>query len=656
MEGLRRNGKATLIRAQSFPPREPLNAGIILYPKTNREIGYIIILNIERTHTFHIPVLGLAFSIDTPLKVARFGISSVVSIMDDMLIEHMRKHHSLKNNEPYSPISVREHDYRARRITAYLNMIHGLVEKQIATLKASAFEKGSEIVKYFEMLPDQSPVKALYNRMTVTGDNSKRSSRQEELRSKIVAGEINVNIMTKIDKTNSGRDNKTLPTEFSDAIASMRGFVRSDLRSSVVLSAGLNPRLFSYMGQCAEFFPDSNGSLRKKVILKVSDFRSAYIQGKILAKKGIWISEFRIESGLNCGGHAFATYGFLLGPILEEFKSKRQMLSNELNQLYEAALREKGLPIPDVSMEIHVTVQGGIGTAKEDAFLRDYYGVDGTGWGSPFLLVPEATNLDDETRDLLAKSERDDFYLSHASPLGVPFNNLRNTTSEKQVRRRAENGKPGSLCTKKFLVSNTEFTEQPICTASTQYQTLKITELKNLSLTPAELEEKIEKVIEKACLCEDLAAPCFIQGKSEQRRKNHPVAICPGPNLAYFSKIVSLEDMVGYIYGRVQSLTNGQRPHMFIEELRLYIDYLRNEVRNHVDSLTEKERKYLNTFRNNLHEGIMYYKSMISKFVEDTGLYGEIVHGQLRQFEEELLSIIIPDIEIAVPVEILNRS
>ncbi len=45
----------------------------------------------SRVHTFHIPVLGLAFSIDTPVRVARFGITSVISIVDDMLIEHMRK-------------------------------------------------------------------------------------------------------------------------------------------------------------------------------------------------------------------------------------------------------------------------------------------------------------------------------------------------------------------------------------------------------------------------------------------------------------------------------------------------------------------------------------------------------------------------------------
>ena len=56
-------------------------------------------------HKFHIPVLGLGYSIDTPLKVARYGINSVVSIVDDELIERFRKFHSEKNNEDYNAIS-----------------------------------------------------------------------------------------------------------------------------------------------------------------------------------------------------------------------------------------------------------------------------------------------------------------------------------------------------------------------------------------------------------------------------------------------------------------------------------------------------------------------------------------------------------------------
>src|SRR5690606_20931768 len=116
--------------------------------------------------------------------------------------------------------------------------------------------------------------------------------------------------------------NNPLSEQFSDAMAALRGAANSTLSLSLVLSAGMNPRLYSYLGELPQFKPDAEGNQQKKVILKVSDYRSALIQAKLLAKKSIWVSEFRIESGLNCGGHAFATEGYLLGPILEEFKQK----------------------------------------------------------------------------------------------------------------------------------------------------------------------------------------------------------------------------------------------------------------------------------------------------------------------------------------------
>jgi len=117
-----------------------------------------------------------------------------------------------------------------------------------------------------------------------------------------------------------------LPTIYNDAHASLRGFAKSKLSSSVVFSAGMNPRLYSYLEEFEDFFPNEKGELKKKIIIKVSDFRSAMIQGNFLAKKGLWVSEYRIESGLNCGGHAFATDGLLMGPIMEEFKQKKSEL------------------------------------------------------------------------------------------------------------------------------------------------------------------------------------------------------------------------------------------------------------------------------------------------------------------------------------------
>ncbi len=68
--------------------------------------------------------------------------------------------------------------------------------------------------------------------------------------------------------------------------------------------------------------------------------------------------------------------------------------------------------------------------------------------------------------------------------------------------------------------------------------------------------------------------------KQDGARKQHAVAICPGPNLAFFSRVHSLEEMVGHIYGRVQGLVAHDRPNMFVNELRLNIDYFKKRSRS----------------------------------------------------------------------------
>jgi hypothetical protein len=562
-------------------------------------------------HTFHIPVLGLGYSIDTPLKVARYGISSVVSIVDDELTERMRKHHAEKNGEPYEFISKAETDSRARRITAYLNLLNHLVSKQITALKELSFEeKGNDLCTYFELLPEHSVLKAKYREMQQMPDSIEKLFCQKELKRQIKAGSIDVNIMSKVDKANFYQG-QYLGDESTDALAAVRGFANSTLRSSVIISAGLNPRLFSYMEKIYDFLPSSEGTFAKKIILKVSDYRSALIQAKVLAKKGLWVSEFRIESGLNCGGHAFATEGFLLGPILEEFKENRTVLYNELHQLYTQAIISKNTGLSSCNPAQRITVQGGIGTAEEHRFLIQHFQLDSAGWGSPFLLVPEATNVDINTLNDLAASTESDFYLSHASPLGVPFNNFAKSTSEIQRLERIANGRPGSPCTKKFLCSNTEFTEQPICTASRKYQHLKIKQLQSLDMEETERTKQIDAVTEKICLCEGLCASAYLANDILKPRENKAVSICPGPNLAYFSKKYSLKEMIDHIYERCDLLVDVQRPNLFVKELGLYIDYLKKEFETLQDDL--KKRNSLTRFYNQLQNGVNYYKAFIAK-------------------------------------------
>ena len=535
-------------------------------------------MNQTRLHSFHIPVLGIGYSIDTPVKVARYGISSVISIMDDQLIEKMRRYHALNAGKEFVPIEDKAEDSRARRITAYLNLLNELINDQVAQIKNMPFEPGNDLTKYFEMLPGQCPIYLLYCRMKESRDTEEQEKLQAQLRTYITPGSIDVNVMSKIDKNNYDASGNLLPEGFSDALAAFRGFANSNLSSSIVFSAGYNPRLYNYIEQFSDFFPDEKGCLKKKIILKVSDYRSALVQGKILAKKGLWISEFRIESGLNCGGHAFPTEGLLLGPILEEFKNKREELADELYGLCNAAYAEKAAAGYTQMPEMRITVQGGIGTANENNFLLEHSILDGTGWGSPFLLVPEATNVEEETLHKLATARKEDYYVSYASPLGIAFNNFHPSSSEKQRHERIDKNRPGSPCYKKFLATNTEFTNAPVCTASREYQDLKIKQLKEMNLPAGQYEAELEKITEKDCLCEGLGASVLLKDHINLSHGLSAVTICPGPNLAYFSGIFSLAEMVGHIYGRINILNSLPRPNMFINELNLYIDHFKKKI------------------------------------------------------------------------------
>ena len=78
--------------------------------------------------------MGTGFSIDSPIKVAQYGISSVISLVDDMLIEKMRKFYSEKINEPFHEITNKIEDYRAKRITAYLNLVDKIVKEKFKSI------------------------------------------------------------------------------------------------------------------------------------------------------------------------------------------------------------------------------------------------------------------------------------------------------------------------------------------------------------------------------------------------------------------------------------------------------------------------------------------------------------------------------------------
>ena len=586
-------------------------------------------------HRFHIPVMGTGFTIDTCLKVARFGIHSVLSLGDDEMIERVREYHCKEYGIQYEEIAGGSGDHRARRITAYLNQLNLLVNDQFEILRHQPFEAEEDITRYFTLLPE-GQLKTEYNAMMAETDLEQKTRRQDELRRLMKPGRINVNVMTKVDCTIDRVDNRMLDPDKTDALNGLKGYGESDLQSSIIFSAGMNPRLYGAIAKYPDFFPDPSGEIKKQVVLKVSDYRSAAIQGRFLVKKGIWVSEWRFESGLNCGGHAFATQGMLMGPILKEFKERRLELIETLFPLYEAALAKTGREI-DGPPSHRFTVQGGLGTHEEHDTILKHYEADATGWGSPFLLVPEVVRIDDEHLEKVREAGEKEIKLTRSSPLGIPFWNLLTSESEAYRRERIAEGKAGSICPHRYLKFNTEFTKKPICRSSKAYQTLKIKEINGRDdLDEEQRAAHVQETTDRACICFDLSAPAL---KVMNLPTTSKLNVCVGPNARFFDKISSLREMADHIYGRIDLLKGKNRPNMFVNELRLYMEYMAEEVERVRLKLSNQTHEYFEEYKLNLLNGIEYYREQADNLVakgQDSFL------SQLDTLAAEIDAMVLP--------------
>ena len=88
--------------------------------------------------------------------------------------------------------------------------------------------------------------------------------------------------------------------------------------------------------------------------------------------------------------------------------------------------------------------------------------------------------------------------------------------------------------------------------------------------------------------------------------------ICPGPNMAYFSREFSLKEMIKHIYGKKEIENHTKRPNMFVKELGLYVSYLSNQISEAFEIRSQQIKKW-ETFKANLLNGIEYYKSIFQE-------------------------------------------
>ena len=75
---------------------------------------------------------------------------------------------------------------------------------------------------------------------------------------------------------------------------------------------------------------------------------------------------------------------------------------------------------------------------------------------------------------------------------------------------------------------------------------------------------------------------------------------------------------------------------MFVKELDMYVDFLKDEINSTLKPFTEKQLDKFDTFRKNLLDGIEYYKNLLSEMTEITDRIKAQIKLDLAMFKNIL--------------------
>jgi flagellin-specific chaperone FliS len=89
---------------------------------------------------------------------------------------------------------------------------------------------------------------------------------------------------------------------------------------------------------------------------------------------------------------------------------------------------------------------------------------------------------------------------------------------------------------------------------------------------------------------------------------------------------------------------------MFIKELSLYVDHLRNEIQKASDGLIDRTAKNFQDFKNNLLSAIEYYQGLAEQFSMEQK---EKFLSDLDALFEEIEKV-LPKTENLVPIRVIS--
>jgi len=95
---------------------------------------------------------------------------------------------------------------------------------------------------------------------------------------------------------------------------------------------------------------------------------------------------------------------------------------------------------------------------------------------------------------------------------------------------------------------------------------------------------------------------------------------------------------------------------MFIKELSLYINYLKEQINDSSKPISEKELKYFRMFQKNMQDGINYYKHLFSEqMVKNEAAKIDLLNN-LEILESDLNSIELEPTEEFTPELLLVNT
>ena len=83
---------------------------------------------------------------------------------------------------------------------------------------------------------------------------------------------------------------------------------------------------------------------------------------------------------------------------------------------------------------------------------------------------------------------------------------------------------------------------------------------------------------------------------------------------------------------------------MFIKELNIYIDYLKDKMEETALPWSEKQQEYFISFRDNLDKGIQYYKELFSNAKSNLREKKTKLISELEKYEMQLKNISLPQL------------